>query len=317
MISPDPETRDGYSEVFSLDLKISSEWAPLQVALFHDASNMIDRSPEGNMVDPNVLAKHPEQGPVRKEVVIEQHARFRLLLQDKGVRLISPVTQPDAFCQVYTRDPSFVVGDTLYIARMSAKYRQPETAGLTELRRQVAREVVLDRGVIEGGDVMVLSDDLVLVGTGEITDAEGFAALKSHLEGSGRTVIRVRHTALHLDCCLAPLPNHKCLYSGSRLPGSSLDLLRPLFSELLPLDPIEARNHLAANMLWLNSEEVASTTDSPDTNRLLRGMGYAVHEVEYGEVIHRWGSVHCTVGPLVRGPYAPSYAGFSGETQTS
>lgn len=281
---------------------INSEWAPLRVALVHDASNVVDRDRDSIEEDPLVRAKHPEQGPVRREVFIQQHAKLRRLLQDAAVELISPVMQPNAYCQAYTRDPCFVVGDTLFISRMREDYRQLETAGLDEFRDEVAGAVVPDRGVIEGGDVMVLNGGTVLVGTGDITDAEGVAAIRPIVEDQGRTLVRVPHLALHLDCCLAPLPNGKCLFSQARLPEASREVLRPFFSEFLPLDSREDLRFLAANMLWLNPCEVVSTLHAPETNRLLRAMDYRVHKIAYSEVIHCWGSVRCTVGPVRRGP---------------
>lgn len=276
-----------------LDLNVNDEWSPLRTAIFHDAENVIDWSP-------TAVVNHPEQGPVRKAVFIEQHAWFRQLLERAGVRLITPATQADALCQAFTRDPSFVIADTLFISRMHEKYRRLETPGLAEIRSQVARHVALDRGDIEGGDVMVLREDLVLVGTGDITTTEGVAALRSVLETQGVKVVRVPHHALHLDCCLAPLPNKKCLISEGRLPPAARGLLRPFFAELLPLPAEEDLRYLSANMLWLNPDEVVSTTHAPETNRVLRIMGYAVHEVQYSEVIRLWGSVRCTVSPMTR-----------------
>jgi N-dimethylarginine dimethylaminohydrolase len=284
-----------------LQINVTSEWAQLRSALVHDAGNIIDLERLDNAVDSEELARHPEHGSVRRDVFVGQHARFRRLLDDAGVRLISPATQPNAFCQVYTRDPCFVVGNTLFIGRPKEPYRQLETAGLAALRSDVTRTVVLDEGVIEGGDVMALRDDLVLVGTGDITTPPGVAALRECLQDCGVTVVQVPHTALHLDCCLAPLPNHKALYSASRLPQSSRALLQPFFSELMPLDANEDLKYLAANIVWLNPQVVVSTAHAPRTNALLRQMDYLVHEIEYTEIIHLWGSARCTVCPLSRG----------------
>jgi N-dimethylarginine dimethylaminohydrolase len=222
------------------------------------------------------------------------------VLREAGVHLLSPKTQPGAFCQVYTRDPCFVVGRTLFVSRMREPYRRLETPGLADIRARVGAEVALDDGVIEGGDVMAVREDVVLVGTGDITDGAGVAALRRHLEPRGITVVRVPHGALHLDCCLAPLPNRAGLFSVSRLPAASRERLSPYFADLIPLPPREDLGFLAANLLWLNPEEVVSTAHAPQTNAGLRQMGYAVHEVEYSEVIHLWGSVRCTVAPLLR-----------------
>src|SRR5205814_1149615 len=161
------------------------------------------------------------------------------LLQAASVQLIAPLTQIDAFCQAFTRDPCFVIGNTLFIGRMRETYRQLETPGLAEISGTVADKVQLDQGIIEGGDIIVLRDDLVLVGTGDITTVDGVSALRSRLEANRMKVVRVPHDGLHLDCSLAPLPNQKCLFSETRLPKTSRELLRPFFSELLPLNQHE------------------------------------------------------------------------------
>lgn len=144
--------------VANLRLSVNSEWAPLRVALFHDADNLIDRVPDEAMA-----AKHPEQGSIRKDVFKRQHFRLRQLLENAGVTLILPQTQADAFCQVFTRDPCFVIGNTFFVSRMREHYRQLETAGLNEVHSRVTRYVILKHGVLEGGDVMVLRDNIVLV----------------------------------------------------------------------------------------------------------------------------------------------------------
>jgi len=93
--------------------------------------------------------------------------------------------------------------------------------------------------MIEGGDVLVLGDGRrVLVGMNRHTNEEGFRKLTAALTGSGIEVIKIPHRALHLDCCLAPLPDRSALCAAVKLPDASVDTLKTCFVEMIPLDPV-------------------------------------------------------------------------------
>ncbi len=164
--------------------------------------------------------------------------------------------------------------------------------------------VDLDEGnvSIEGGDVMVVDRGRrVLVGTHESTNEAGFLALSRHLKNQGIEAIQVPHRMLHLDCCLAPLPDGSALYTPWKLPRSSMHLLKGLFKNLIALDREESTKQLAANLLWIDPENVVSGARTTKTNAKLRSMGYKVHATEFTNVKRMWGSFHCTVCPLKRG----------------
>lgn len=287
----------------ALKLGIGSEWGELQSAIFHNGENSIDLTFEDqkSVVEPDRLARHPECGACMREEIMRQHAVFRRILENAGVELVTPETQK-AFCQLFTRDPQWVVGEELFVAgKMRDDYRDPELLGLEEIKKRVGRVIPVSEGVVEGGDVMVINPGLVMIGSGEISDAAGVSFMARHLKEKGIEVVHVPHDGLHLDCVLAPLPNGKALISAVRLPAPSLAVLAKYFPELTPLDPEEDMLSLASNLFWLNPEEVVSTAHSPKTNELLRGeMGYRVHAPQYDQMHHMWGGTRCTVGPLRR-----------------
>jgi N-dimethylarginine dimethylaminohydrolase len=286
-------------------LQVQNEFGALRTALVHDASNAVDTTLEElrRLIPPDELADHPESGTSLRDQIISQHAAFRRVLAEHGVSLISPETQEGAFCQVFTRDPCFVVGDTLFVGSLRDDYRHPEIAGLAPLRTQVLAAVDLsgDGATVEGGDVMVLDGGRrVLVGMNRHTNEAGCGKLANHLARSGVEVIRVPHRALHLDCCLVPLPNGEALYSASKLPASSVDVLRRCFTLLIPLDQEEAEVRLAANVLWISERQVVSNAATPQTNRLLRDKKYEVIELDFSHLVRLWGSFRCVVCPLER-----------------
>lgn len=281
---------------------VTNEWGPLRKALVDDARNVIDIEDQAILVSSEELRKHPEAGPICRDLFQRQQDSLRRLLNHAGVELIQPVSVEQAVCQVFTRDPAFVVGEELYAGRMRDEYRRDEcTVGIAATFRE-AEFVTLTNGVIEGGDILILDDSRLLAGTGDITDAAGVECLRKSLRHCQQVVdvIQVPHQALHLDCCLAPLPNGKSLISCDRLPLESIEILQPHFIELIALDQQEALINLSANLLWLNPETVVSTNAAQRTNSLLRGMGFEVIELEFDQPVSLWGSVRCAVCPLVR-----------------
>ncbi len=286
-------------------VRVRNEFGALRAALVHDASNAVDTTMEDlrRLVPADELKDHPESGPSFKDRIFKQQADFRRVLAEHGVSLLSPDTREDAFCQVFTRDPCFVVGDTLFVGSLRDAYRHPEIAGLAQLRGQVETVVDLsgDGARIEGGDVMVLDEGRwALVGMNRHTNEAGCGKLAAQLARSGVEVIRVPHRALHLDCCLAPLPNREAIYCAGKLPDTSVNVLRGCFERLIPLDRHEAELHLAANVFWINERQVVSNATTGQTNHLLRDKGYEVIELDFSQLVCLWGSFRCVVCPLER-----------------
>src|SRR5262249_41101951 len=97
------------------------------------------------------------------------------------------------------------------------------------------------------------------------------------------------HRALHLDCCLAPLPRGEALVAADHLSPEALSLLGSHLGDLVPLDRREAALHLAANLLWLDQTQAVSSSAARGTNQLLRSMGYEVHELDFTALTCMWG----------------------------
>jgi len=285
--------------------RVHDEFGKLHVAIVHDGSNAIDITMEDHrrLIPADELARHPESGPSSKTRLVEQHNRLRQVLEDSGVELLTPATQEGAFCQVFARDPCFAVGETLFVGGLRDEWRHPETTGLREIRGRFDRVTDLAGGgaTIEGGDVMVLAGGkLVLVGMHQHTNEGGFRQLSDALASTGAEVVPVPHRALHLDCCLAPLPNGEALFAPGKLPESSVTSLGRHFNRLIPLDEREARAQLAANMFWLESRRVVSSVSTWKTNAILREKGYQVIELDFSDLVALWGSFRCVVCPLER-----------------
>src|SRR5262249_25574830 len=129
----------------------------------------------------------------------------------------------------------------------------------------------------------------------------GYRALADALEGAGARVHPIRHHRLHLDCCLAPLPNGSAFVYRRGLSRRALPTLTKLFRELIPLDPDEAPRHLAAHRLWLARTTAVSNERAKKPNERLKAMGYTVPPLDFTNVTRMWGSFRCATCPIHRG----------------
>jgi len=186
---------------------------------------------------------------------------------------------------------------------LSDWFRQSESLGLATLRQEFAAVTDLAGGGarIEGGDVLVLeAGQKVLVGMNRHTNLAGIHKLTEVLRPAGTDVVCVPHSAVHLDCCVSPLPSGDALVAAARLPAASMATLGSCFGRLIPLDDDEARRHLAANLFWLDERRVVSGSACTQTNTLLRELGYDVIEVTFSAMTSLWGGVRCSVCPIER-----------------
>jgi N-dimethylarginine dimethylaminohydrolase len=292
-----------------LEVQVEDEFAQLRIVLIHDGSNAKDiylaDLIEGHAIAADRGQKHPESGTVLADRVMLEMARFRKLLTKYGVEIVSPRPIEDAVSQIFTRDPLFAVGNAVFLGSMLDDIRALELEGLDEVRARLPDLIDLSRDeniLIEGGDILVLNGGKdILVGTNLNTNEAGLAALAGHLKKPGVKIHRIGHHSLHLDCCVAPLPNESAFYHRGSISRRSMPRLKEIFKELIPLEPKEASLWLAANLFWLNKETVVSSIQATKTNERLKAMGYKVEALDFTNVKRMWGSFRCTTCPIRRG----------------
>lgn len=128
----------------------------------------------------------------------------------------------DAFPDsIFIEDPALVFGNGAILLRPGAPSRFGESAAIAPvLRRRFDTVLELTEGFVEGGDVLV-TPDLVLIGLSERTTGPGAEALKLLLEQLGRRgeIVSTPPGVLHLktDCSLL---DEQTILATSRLAGS-------------------------------------------------------------------------------------------------
>ena len=242
--------------------------------------------------------------PTEKQL-IKEYVDFVAAVEKFGCEVLLP--DPDlAYSFEYTcpRDIGFVIGDTFFISNMAVASRKDEIKTVLHHLQDVPPEKMIrppDGAIIEGGDVIVLDNELVLVGIHQRTNQQGFEFVRDFFYGS-KQIVPVYHTQLHLDCCLNPLGMGHMLIHPPSLEGNSDETWQVLKRyEWIEVNGVE-REHLATNVLSINPSTIIARKGEAceRVNGRLRELGYTVEEVLFDGVPPTGGSFRCASLVLLR-----------------
>jgi N-dimethylarginine dimethylaminohydrolase len=236
--------------------------------------------------------------------VHRQQDAFIDLLRTRGVEVLLAENRTGIVSQHYTRDIGFAVDDVFVVARPRRDFRQRELAGIRALTTRMSRVAYLDMGTIEGGDVM-LHDDLVLVGRGEETSADGVDALRWALtrHGIDREIVTLEFAhrgVIHLDDELNIIaPGLALAHLDSFTPPSRAWIESHL--DVVEVTDRELRE-LRVNALAIAPGTVVVEQGSRRIADILATRGMDVLPLDYSEINKLPGSFRCTTCPLRRDP---------------
>jgi N-dimethylarginine dimethylaminohydrolase len=234
--------------------------------------------------------------------VCQQQALFMEILKANGVEVLLANQVPHCGTQHYTRDIAFAIDDTLFIANPRRYYRQREIEGLRDLLPRFSKVAHLESGVIEGGDVIV-DDQFIIVGLGEETNKEGINCLRRKFSELGieREIVTIEFThrgIIHLDTKFNIPAKGVALIHPKSFKPESLKWLESHF------DLIEATDNETANMeintFALSPRKVVMLERSHRLASLLESKGIEPILIDYSEVTKLPGSFRCTTLPIER-----------------
>lgn len=257
--------------------------------------------PHGDEVVQEVMARFPIEAP-EPAVATKQHAQLVALLKQHGV-VVHWVAPADSLIQLYTRDMGFVVDDVFFLARPASPIRQREQAGLANLLPRLSNVRELERGHIEGGDVLVTEDD-VLVGIGDSTDVEGFEAFHTALraEGIDRRVVAIEFAhsgVVHLDAHFTLAGPGIGLYNPKAFTPEIRSYLESRF-DLIEVDEDGVRR-LSVNTVALGPDKLILQASDDRIVTEIAARGITPILIDYSEITRFPGGLHCSTLPLVRG----------------
>ena len=236
-----------------------------------DFDRAIVREPAGSVVDG--LRTGPSSPSY--EGVLAEHRAYVTALEAAGatVEILSPLPgHPDS---VFVEDPAFVLPEVAILLRPGAPSRFAEPATLAPvLRRHFADVAEVDEGFVDGGDILVLPDE-ILVGLSERTDSAGAQRFCQLAREFGRRARIVEPPAglLHLKTGCALVDERTII---------AVPAVAPLFPSYDVL-PTPAGEEGAANLIRVN-DRVLMGAGFPKTAALLEERGLDPIEIGASEI---------------------------------
>jgi dimethylargininase len=214
--------------------------------------------------------------PIDIELARSQHADYRRLLAELGLRVIELDVNRDHPDAVFVEDTAVVLDEVAILARPGAESRRGEVDGIAPIlagHRPLA-ELPPD-ATLEGGDVVVSGRE-ILVGQSRRTNQAGATGLA---ELTGRYSYRVRTVpvrgCLHLKSACTSLGDNRLLVNQERVPAEALTGFQTV--------PVPVNEPDAANCLRVG-ETVLVPSCFPETASLLRTHGLRVEPVVIDEL---------------------------------
>lgn len=263
-------------------------------------------------------------------------------LSDESIILTQPM--PNLY---FMRDPLTVIGEGVSIHRMYTRVRNRETLlteqifthhpvyGDKEIPHWYERE---ETRSLEGGDILVLSEDTVMIGISQRTHPGGIETVARRLlaDGGFRRVIAVKipkvRAFMHLDTVLTQVDYDKfvihpeieptlklfelTLHDGALAIEESHKPLAALFADILgqtkvslipcagghPIHAPREQWNDGSNTLCIKPGEVVVYARNYYTNDLLDRHGIKLHEIDSSELSRGRGGPRCMSMPFVREP---------------
>jgi N-dimethylarginine dimethylaminohydrolase len=235
---------------------------------------------------------------------VKQHRAFTAALEQAGVRCHFAAPREGMPDLCFTRDAVLMSPWGLIQLRPKIAHRRLEVDHVASVARAlgVPLHANVETGFIEGGDICLLRDGLVVIGySGERTDKAGAEALGELFAGRGWEVIfaRFRPEFLHLDTIMTMVADDCAVVFPDALEDGLLTRLRGMGIDLIAATAEEV-GLLAANMLSLGDDRVVATQGCARLASLLEQRRIEVIEVAIDQFTRCGGGPHCLTMPLAR-----------------
>lgn len=235
-----------------------------------------------------------------------QHQALEKLLEANGVATRRLVPQPGMPDLCFTRDSALMTPWGLLGLNPASGHRRMEPAQMLVYARnaRVPALGAIEVGTVEGGDICIVRDGLLIVGwSDERTNARGAEAVCELFSAAGWKCVTYRFDPhfLHLDTQFCMVDQDLALACVDVLHDDFLRLLTGEGIELIPVSYKEARR-LGCNLLSLGGRRVIASAGNPRIAKELRQRGVRVETVDVSQFERCGGGIHCLTMPLARQP---------------
>jgi arginine deiminase len=233
-----------------------------------------------------------------------QHRALSTALTGAGVRCHWVPPMPSMTDLVFTRDPVLMSPWGLIELRPAAAHRRDEPAHVAKAVARLGAPYMgrIEKGRIEGGDICLLREGLLLIGySGDRTDETGARELGAMFDRMGWEVIYAPFDArfLHLDTiftmlspdCAVACPGALGNELGARLGSLGVGTIPATLDEVADL---------GANLLCLGGGRILAPAGNRQLNTILGRSGFEVIPVEADQFTRCGDGLHCLTMPLAR-----------------
>jgi len=242
--------------------------------------------------------------------LVAEHEQFCNTLTEFGAEVVvgrSPVdADPDA---IYVHDPSLISDEGAIVLRPGKELRRDEAPAAAADLHAAGVPIIasLDEpACAEGGDIVWLDEERLLVGRSYRTNGAGIEALKQLLPGVDVVALDLPHfrgagSVLHLMSVISMLDRDLALVYPPLAPVRLLELLSEHGIDAIEV-PDDEFDTLGPNVLALAPRVAVAVEGNPRTRRRMEHAGvdvtlYAGAELSKGE-----GGPTCLTRPLLRSP---------------
>ncbi|HID43521.1 MAG TPA: hypothetical protein EYP30_07090 [Archaeoglobaceae archaeon] len=236
------------------------------------------------------------KGGIDKNLAYEQYKAFLDALESENIKLLEMEPSPAFRNQIFVRDTGFSVSDAVLVGRMRSQERLGEEELLLNFLEKLNVNVLkIEKGNLEGGDIVPFNRNSIIVGYGNRTDEEGIDEISKYLE-SFVYKFRLNDRYVHLDLCLNLIDENTLLVSSEiRKSVYELDWIKK-FDIIFTNENEE--NTLPANVLLLKKGKILAAEENRITNKNLEKLGMDVVTVELSEILKAGGGPRCLTFPL-------------------
>jgi arginine deiminase len=234
----------------------------------------------------------------------------------RGSPLIARIRQSPNL--VYTRDTVAVTRDGSITMRMKSPVRRHEPAiAAAALERLGVRELATIRSpaTMEGGDLIFLDAETLLVGVGNRTTAGALRQLRAAAAESLRSVVAISlpKWAIHLDGTMMVIDRDLALVHRESMMGPAvvyqegkaprrtraLTFLRSRGMRILEVTAYE-RQRRATNVITLGPRKLVGYAGHARVRKMMNDEGVDLIEVEGSELVRGGGGPRCMTAPIER-----------------
>lgn len=300
-VSRDGTTADELGGVWA-DVGVTSEVGVLRAVLMRRPGPEIEA-----VEDPASALWFAKLDPILARA---QHDTLAGLYRDHGVAVHyvedAPLDKPNAY---FCRDQFAMTAYGAILARPASRSRAGEERAVAVALAKAGVPIlhsVHGAGNFEGADVVVVNQDLVLVGEGMRTNRAGAAQVAQVFRETGVPqveIVQLPYGSGHIDGCLNLVDRDLALLFPTQIAYRVYELLRHHGFRIMDIPDLdETLNGMAINIVPIAPGVVVMPAGNPRTQAALERAGVECIPIDVSELMKGAGSVHCMTGVLKRDP---------------